>query len=137
MPNDAAFSGQSSQEIVYNFHDSITREVIMIDENSLNLLIRKYTAGKETLKDAVGYLMTAAAITLTFATSTFHDNFLLEASVWKAVFIICDVMLFWKAGKSFWDYQRSEIKTPEEFVKKLKADSVTSSRKTAPLTPFT
>lgn len=130
------FQGAAASKITYTFHDSIAREVIMIDENSLNLLIRDYTAGKETLKDAIGYLMTAAAITLTFATSNFHNDFLLEASVWKAVFLICDVILIGKAVKGFWDYWNSKVKTPDDFIKTLKEKSVVQSKTTATFSSF-
>lgn len=130
------FQSAATSKITYTFHDSIAREVIMIDENSLKLLIRDYTAGKEMLKDAIGYLMTAAAITLTFATSNFHDGFLLEASVWKAIFLLCDVALVWKAGKCFWDYWQANVKTPDDFVNKLKEGSTTRSTTTATFSSF-
>lgn len=93
MQSNDPFQDAEAKRITFNLHDSITREVIMIDEKSLNLLIRDYTAGKETIKDAIGYLMTAAAITLALVTSSFHD-FFLDANVWKAVFFISDVILF-------------------------------------------
>lgn len=135
MQNSDSFQNADSTRITLNLHDSITREVIMIDEKSLNLLIRDYTAGKETLKDAVGYLMTVAAITLTFATADFHD-FFLDASVWKAVFLIGDVILFYKACTSFVNYWRTKIKTPEDLVEKLKSESTSHLKTTVTLTPF-
>ncbi len=135
MPDSDAFQSVGSAQLTFNLHNSITREVIMIDEKSLNLLIRDYTAGKETLKDGISYLMTAAAITLTFATADFHD-FFLEASVWKAIFLLGDVLLVFNSCRAFLAYWRAKMKTPEDLVEKLKSESASSTTKTVSFAPF-
>ncbi len=135
MLSESIFTSQSQREIIYKFHDSIARDIIMIDEKSLNLMVRDYTAGKEMLKEGLGYLITVAALTLTLVTSSFHD-FVFPAAVWNAFFMLCDLLVAVLAVRSFFAYWRTKIKTPEDLVEKLKSDSSRHINRAASLSPF-
>lgn len=111
----------------YNFHDSITREVIMIDEKSLNLVIRDFIEKQSSLKDILNYGGIFLAITTTLVTAEFKD-FLVDASTWQALFMLSDLLIAIKIAKSGYAYWNQKIKTVDDLVEKIKKDSLVHSQ---------
>ena len=108
-------------------HDSVTRDVIMIDENKLNLVIRDFVENRSALKDGFGYFGILLTLITTLITADFKDVGL-SASVWQSVFILCTLWAASKLAQCAYKYFTTKTRTVDDLVEKIKKDSLAHSQ---------
>lgn len=122
--NNASFNSKITP---YTVHDSVTRDVIMIDENKLNLVIRDFIENRSALKDGFSYLGILISLITTLITADFK-NIGFDASVWQSVFILCSIWMAAKLIQCAYKYFTTKTRTVDDLVEKIKKDSLSHSQ---------
>jgi len=105
---------------VSEVHLNVSQEVIVTTEDKIQLCLIQYLKGLEAKKGWIAPAGILATIVIVLLTSNF-DKFILEPSVWKAIFIIAGIMTFvWLIKALVISFKG---KTVEDIVMEMKQDS--------------
>ena len=96
-----------------------SREFIMIDANSLLVLLYDYTDTIKKKGEWVSYALTIVTIVLALVTADFHDFIGIPANTWQAVFIVTLLPCAWMLVLKIINTVRYRKTTPRKFVREI------------------